>query len=379
MKSLLILGLAYSLSITSFAQAKRSNKPLSTKNSRGLVNPAAPGTIRGEITGKPIVDDSIFFVTGDINQKYFNTSIPPAKITNNTFRVEATVNYPQMWRILLKSDKGMIIHRHGEYFIEASASALTTDYLAQECNQVNGATAVEYRNKFIPFFYPAGAGYDCHQRSFDEELLWDEATRFDSTLYSYVQANPASYAALWSLIERFSQFGHSQLREKTLASFTKSVKASHPWQTLQGDMQQALIKQGAIFPTFLVKRVSQPEQLLRLPKAKYTLVDFWFSRCRPCLESFPALKNLYATYQAKGFEIISISTDRTEDVSLWEKQIKDYALPWNQYLDENAVASEKLAVYGFPTTFLLDSTGKVLLRNITPDELEKLLAANLKK
>ncbi len=379
MKNVLVLSLSCLLALPTRAQVQRPNEPLATKRAKaGAVPPAAIGTIRGEITGKTLAEDSLFFVTGDIDKKYYDVPIPAAKITDNTFHVAAAVTYPQMRRLLLKSDRGVRVYRRGEYFIDASTSTLSADYLAEQCNHVNGATAMEYRTLFIPFFYPAGAAYDCHQSGFDD-LAWDRATRYDSTLYRYVQAHPASYVALWSLIERFSKFGHSHLRETTLAGFAKNVKASKPWQLLRADMRSVLIKQGALFPAFSVQGVGQPEQLLRLPNAQYTLVDFWFSRCRPCIESFPALKSLYATYQPKGFEIVSISTDLTQYVPLWQKRIKEYALPWPQYLDENAVAATKSAVHSFPTTFLLDHTGKVLLRDIAPEELEKFLAAKLGK
>jgi thiol-disulfide isomerase/thioredoxin len=142
-------------------------------------------------------------------------------------------------------------------------------------------------------------------------------------------------------------------------------------------MQQVLIKQGAPFPAFGVQGVAQNTLPLPLPTTQYTLVDFWFSHCRPCLESFPALKDLYATYQAKGFEIVSISTDPTEDIPLWHKRLTTYALPWPQYLDENAVAATKLKVHIYPATFLLDQAGNVLLRDVTPEELAKFLASKL--
>ncbi|OGX87459.1 hypothetical protein BEN47_10475 [Hymenobacter lapidarius] len=379
MKNVLALCFSCWLALPVSAQAPRADKPLGTKRAKaGPKPPAVTLTISGKITGKTVAEDSLFFVTGAIDKKYYAAPIPPARITANAFQLKAAVSYPQLWRILLKSDRGMRVYRQGEYFIDASTSTMTADYLAQECNQVDGPTATEYRTKFIPFFHAAGAAYDCHQLGFDE-LAWDNATRFDSTLYRYVQANPNSYVALWSLIERFSKFGHSQLRERTLAGFPRNVKDSRPWQVLHADMRDVLIKQGAAFPLFSVKGIAQPEQPLRLPKAQYTLVDFWFSRCRPCIESFPALKQLYAAYQPKGFEIVSISTDQTQYVPLWQKRIKEYELPWAQYLDENAVAATKSAVYSFPTTLLLDRNGKVLLRDITPEELEKFLAAKLGK
>lgn len=376
MKNILVLCLCWVV-FSAGAQVSPHNQPRLPKRVPAGPQPvAATVTIQGEITGQTIAADSLFFVRGEIAQKYFTHPLPPACIQANAFRVAAAVAYPQMWRILLKSDKPQRIYRDGEYFLDATTRRVTVDCLAPECNQVQGTTATEYRTQFIPFFLGAATAYDCHQAGFDE-VARDKAPRFDSTLYRYVQAHPASYVALWSLIERFSKFGHSQLREQTVGLFSQEVKASPPWQLLQTDMQTVLIKQGAPFPSFPVQGVAQTTQLLPLPKAKYTLVDFWFSHCRPCIESFPALKSLYATYQMKGFEIVSISTDPTSDIPLWHKRLAAYALPWPQYLDENAVAATKAKVQFYPATFLLDHTGKVILRDITPEELAKFLASNL--
>lgn len=375
----ILLCLFCLLTSVAFAQVQRFEKTSLTKAAKARVSTSdASHTVTGEITGNAVSEDSIFFVTGQIDPKYYDSPIHPAKVTANAFKFNTAVIHPQMRRILLKSDNGIRIYRRGEYFIDKSTTTIAVDYLAQECNQVNGATAAEYRNKFIPFFYPANTAYNCQQHGFDS-LLWDEDVQFDSILYEYVKANPSSYVALWNLIERFSKFGHSELREKILTFFSKDVKASSVWQMLNTDMLSTPVKQGAVFPSFSVKAISQPEKLLELPKAQYILVDFWFSRCQPCLEALPALKKLYATYQTKGFEIVSISTDRTQEVALWKKRIKEYELPWSQYLDENAVVSSKLSVYSFPTTFLFDNTGKVLLRNIGPEDLGKFLAQKLGK
>ncbi|MCI1189901.1 TlpA family protein disulfide reductase [Hymenobacter sp. DH14] len=380
MKNLILLGIFnYCIIVSAFAQTQRSGTVSVAKNT-GTQTVQSPSKIslHGEIMGKSVPDDSIFFVTGGINRKYYDSPIPPARITANSFNVETNISYPQMRRILLKSDRGKRTYRRGEYFIDASTSSIAVDYVVEECNLGNGTNDIEYRTKFIPSFYPANAAIDCHERSFDE-LAWDKALKFDSTLHKYVKANPTSYVALWSLIERFSKFGHTQLREKILTSFSKSIQSTRLWQTLNDDMKKALIKQGAVFPQISVKGASQPEHLLVLPKVQYTLVDFWFCRCKPCIESFPALKKLYAAYQGKGFELVSISTDRTQEVPLWQKRIIEFELPWPQYLDENAVAASKLDIYSYPSTFLLDHNGKVLMKDVTPEFLEKFLADKLMK
>ncbi len=247
-----------------------------------------------------------------------------------------------------------------------------------ECNEVNGCTSDEFQNKFIPFFFAEKGGYDCRPNQL-AKLIPDESSAFDATLSNYVTDNPDSYVALWHLIERFSLFGHSKLREKTLGQFSDKIKAGRPWTILNNDIKNAGIKEDGVFPVFNVKTDQLKEQKLSLPKAQYTLVDFWFSRCRPCFEALPALKELYATYQLKGFEIVSISTDRKEEVPLWHKRIKEYGLPWLQYLDENAIESEKLLVRTFPATFLLNQKGEIIKKGISPEELEKFLEEHLRK
>ena len=66
---------------------------------------------------------------------------------------------------------------------------------------------------------------------------------------------------------------------------------------------------------------------LSLLKGKVVLVDFWASWCRACRIENPKFAHLYEEYQAKGFEIISISKDENE--SKWQKAIeKDRVAAW---------------------------------------------------
>jgi len=118
-------------------------------------------------------------------------------------------------------------------------------------------------------------------------------------------------------------------------------------------------------------------QDLQLPKAKYILVDFWFNNCRPCLEAFPKMKELYERFHRKGFEIVGISIDRTENIEKWQNRIIERNLVWSQYLDENGKIATNNKITGFPTTFLLDEQKNVIKKNIPLDMLEKLLESQL--
>ena len=60
-------------------------------------------------------------------------------------------------------------------------------------------------------------------------------------------------------------------------------------------------------------------------KGKYVLIDFWASWCGPCRHEMPNVKAAYEKYASKGFEVISISTDRK--LKPWRAAIEEL---WNE-------------------------------------------------
>ena len=113
-------------------------------------------------------------------------------------------------------------------------------------------------------------------------------------------------------------------------------------------------------------------------KTKLTLVDFWYSGCGPCRAQFNRLKELYSQFSNKGFEIVGISVDRDTDKKKWEDIIIKDKLIWQQYWDVNGAETKKLSIDAFPTNFLIDSTGKIIAKNIALEALNELLSKSLK-
>ena len=99
-------------------------------------------------------------------------------------------------------------------------------------------------------------------------------------------------------------------------------------------------------------------------KGKYVLVDFWASWCGPCRSAMPQLKELYAKYKDKGFEVVGVSLDSKKEN--WEKGIAELALPWPQLSDLNLWNSAGAKQYGIkaiPCTILIGPDGKIIERN----------------
>ncbi len=111
---------------------------------------------------------------------------------------------------------------------------------------------------------------------------------------------------------------------------------------------------------------------------KVVLVDFWATWCGPCRAALPEVKETYAKYRAKGFEIIGLSFDKEKgDLT---KFIADEKMTWPQYFDglgwENKLGA-KFEISSIPTVWLVDKKG--VLRELNAgvglvEKVEKLLA-----
>lgn len=105
-------------------------------------------------------------------------------------------------------------------------------------------------------------------------------------------------------------------------------------------------------------------------KGHYVLIDFWASWCGPCRAAMPKLKELYARYHDKGFEVVGVSLDSSKES--WEKAIAGLELPWPQMSDLQGWKSAGAPEYGIkmiPSTFLLGPDGRIIARNA--EDLEK--------
>jgi thiol-disulfide isomerase/thioredoxin len=317
--------------------------------------------------------DTIFFGTGRLSNKYYEDTVLNSEINNNAFNIKGNFSYPQMYSSGWKSEKNKILFRSGKYFIDQSTTLImVTDSLTKNAFVI-GKTGQEYMYKFTPYILSKSSNDDLEMFCFNNE---DE---FDLKLYNYVIENPDSYVALWFLIERFNSVGYSNLFEKTLDQFSNKMKSEKLWNILNNENVGILIRKDKKFPELLLQNVDLKPEVLKIKNSKFTLIDFWFSRCRPCLEQLPYLKDLYLKHNLSGFDIIGISTDKTENiVNYWQKRIVEKEIPWKNFLDENGTFATKEKIFSFPTNFLVNEKGIVIKKNINPEELEKFLSENLK-
>ena len=110
-------------------------------------------------------------------------------------------------------------------------------------------------------------------------------------------------------------------------------------------------------------------------RGKVVLLDFWATRCAPCVEAMPKILAIYNKFHEKGLEIIGISTDESKEIVV--RFVKVRGIRWPQYLDENREISNRWQIPGLPSMWLIDKKGLLVNMDARDDlqgNVEKLLA-----
>lgn len=311
-------------------------------------------------------NDTILFRNMLLSTAYHQEDMPQAGVVNGKFSLPFTPTYPHMYRVGWKSEWDNVISRSLPLFIDSSTTTITIDD-AYSPNGINGKAAEEYVKKFIPFAIPDSLHLD--------EFIHNKPQSFDNKLNEYITTNPDSYVALWFLVIQFNENGYLPIYETMLKNFSKKIKTGQLWKALNDEFSVIQIKMNKPFPKLVLKNLDLEQEEMMLPKSEYTLIEIWWSRCKPCLEQMPHWQKLYSEYKNKRFNVIAISSDKTTFIDNWKKRINERGFVWKNYLDENAVFLNSEKIYSFPTNFLLDKNGTVIRKNISHEEMKQLLDA----
>lgn len=204
----------------------------------------------------------------------------------------------------------------------------------------------------------------------------------DSVIVNYIHKNPESYVPLWLMINYFPHRdkAYNKLYGKSLGLFSNEIKKTDLFQkfkTAIADSKKTISNKLLSLKNIDLETIEF--KLTDIKDKKYILLDFWYSNCAPCLSEMPNYIPLYQKYKNIGFEIVSISVDKTNKIQDWKDTIKERDFDWIHYLDENRKEADKLNIFSFPTTFLIDDEGTVIEKNITYEKLKSFLDIKLKK
>ncbi len=196
-------------------------------------------------------------------------------------------------------------------------------------------------------------------------------TRKDSVLAVELQKTAKQMVANNLLLYFLQEINTQKIAEQTLAK----IAAVSGYANLRKDNKQVkLLVKGNVLPDFTLPNLDGDSKNLYSVKAKYILVDFWASWCGPCRRKHPYFVNLYQRYNAKGFEIVSISLD-TEKQKM-ENAVQLDNMTWKNLSDFSGWKTALVAKYGvykLPFNILLNERYEVITTDASIGVIEAFL------
>ncbi|MCH7320676.1 TlpA family protein disulfide reductase [Solibacillus sp. MA9] len=134
------------------------------------------------------------------------------------------------------------------------------------------------------------------------------------------------------------------------------------------------LEKGNIAPDFTLYNLDGKPLTLSDLKGKRVVLNFWTTWCPPCKAEMPHMQEYYEKYKEEdNVEIVGVNvTYDREKVERVEQFLKSYNITFPIVLEPDGSVTSQYKIITIPTTFMIDTEGRIQKQIIGPLDLETL-------
>lgn len=340
------------------------------------------GTVDGIADGKLAVLESLD--ENGMGVKPTDTAI----IKNGKFEFKGTTTEPELRFIQFDSVQGKVVFviENGEISIKAYKDSINKSVIGGTFNNEQFAIY----NKEQNIIQKKIADYRTNNKEKMESAMQSNDTltmnslrdgfvklndEFKNYNIKFAEKNPKAFISVLMIQNMLMQPGSDfEKLEKTFNNLDKTIKDTKPGKSV-GELisNRSSAEIGKSAPEFSAPNPEGKIVSLKESLGKVTIIDFWASWCGPCRKENPSVVALYNELHDQGLNIIGVSLDKEGDTQKWKDAITADKLTWPQVSNLkywNEPIAKKYNVQSIPATFILDSTGKIVARDLRGEELK---------
>jgi len=115
-------------------------------------------------------------------------------------------------------------------------------------------------------------------------------------------------------------------------------------------------------PSFVLPDLSGKVVRMDDLRGKVVVLNLWATWCPPCIDEMPTLEALTKKMVGRDFVLLAISEDETSGkVGPW---IDKHGFTFPVLLDERGQVGADLGITGYPETFIIDRTGRIVHHHV---------------
>jgi len=199
---------------------------------------------------------------------------------------------------------------------------------------------------------------------------------------NFILENPHYYFTGQEIVFYINHFAHALTNREIRTFYDKMPQELKS--DLYGEQIASFLNSGKDYSDIVPLQIGDKPHDFILPNSKndsvtfsningkVVLLDFWASGCGPCRKEHINYVALYEKYKDKGFEIVSVSQDRSK--KRWLNAMEKDKMTWISLLDADGQLSRiDYLVTALPTNFLINKEGIIIEKNLRGEALKNIL------